>query len=72
MSLDDRFLDGLLGVAAVINICGVEIVEACFKIRIGHLADLLDIYYTIILRKSHKTESDLGHLIDVYAHNSTS
>ena len=69
MPLYYRFLDGSFGVAAVIDICGIEVIESCRKITVDHLADPVDIDDSVYLRQSHKTESDLGHLGKIYAHS---
>ena len=62
ISLYDGFLHYLLGVAAVVYICGIEIRKSCVKITVDHLADLIDIDLSVSLRKSHKAETYLGHL----------
>ena len=72
MALDYRFLYGSFGVAAVINICGVKIIEPRCQIAVCHFADLVDIDDPVCFRKSHKAKTDPGHFVQINAHSNTS
>ena len=72
MALYDSFLYCLFGVAAVINIRGIEISESGIEIRVYHFADFVEINDSVSFRQPHKTKTDLRHLAYINAHSSTS
>ena len=46
-----------LGVSVVVGIGGVKIVHSGGKVRIDHFTDLLQIQFSVLLRKAHHAKS---------------
>ena len=62
---DERFPEGLLGCAVVIDERGIEVVPAAGQVGIDHLFDVLDIdcggVFRVGLRQAHAAEAKLRH-----------
>ena len=55
-------------IATVIYVGGIEIIEACLHISVYHIADTGNINFSVLFRKSHKSEAKLRHFCNVNAH----
>ena len=62
---DERFPEGLLGCAVVVDERGIEVVPAAGQVGIDHLLDMLDIdcggVFRVGLRQAHAAEAELRH-----------
>ena len=57
MTLYQRFFHDALRFSAAVHIGGVKIVHSGGKVRINHFTDLLQIQFSVLLRKAHHAKS---------------
>lgn len=57
MTLYQRFFHDALRFSAAVHIGGVKIVHSGGKVRIDHFTDLLQIQFSVLLRKAHHAKS---------------
>ena len=69
IALHKGFLYGLLGIAAMIDISGIEVVHARLHIGIDHTVHMVYVDGSVFLGQAHKAEPQLGHGIQINAHS---